>query len=67
MTMADGNRDQYGEETRQLQMVCLDQLIAGDDVLRRIKRLVDWELVRETARPFYSDFDVGRQLIWWCW
>lgn len=45
-----------GEETRQVQMVCLDELVAGDDVLRRIERLVDWELVRETARPFYSDF-----------
>ena len=45
-----------GEETRQVQMVCLDELVAGDDVLRRIERLVDWELVRETARPFCSDF-----------
>jgi len=45
-----------GEETRQVQMVCLDELVGGDDVLRRVERLVDWELVRETARPFYSDF-----------
>ena len=45
-----------GEETRQVQMVCLDELVAGDDVLRRIERRVDWELVRETARSFYSDF-----------
>jgi transposase len=37
-------------------MVCLDELVGGDDVLRRVERLVSWELVRETARPFYSDF-----------
>jgi len=45
-----------GEETRQVQMVCLDELVGQDDVLRRIEQRVDWELVRETARPFYSDF-----------
>jgi transposase len=45
-----------GEATRQVQMVCLDELVGMDDVLRRVERLVDWELVRETARPFYSDF-----------
>jgi len=39
-----------------VQMVCLDELVGEDDVLRRIERLVSWELVRETARPFYSDF-----------
>ena len=45
-----------GEETRQVQVVCLDELVAGDDVLRRVERLVSWEMVRETAAPFYSDF-----------
>ena len=45
-----------GEETRQLQVVCLDELVAEDDVLRRVERLVSWELVRNTAAPFYSDF-----------
>lgn len=45
-----------GEETLQVQMVCLDELVAEDDVLRRVERLVSWGLVRETARPFYSDF-----------
>lgn len=45
-----------GEETRQVQMVCLDELVGEDDVLRRVERLVSWALVRETARPFYSDF-----------
>lgn len=39
-----------------MQMVCLDELVGEDDVLRRVERLVSWELVRETARPFYSDF-----------
>jgi transposase len=37
-------------------MVCLDELVPGSDVLRRVERLVSWEVVRETARPFYSDF-----------
>ena len=41
-----------GEETRQVQMVCVDGLVAVDDELRRIERLVDWEHVRATARSF---------------
>jgi transposase len=45
-----------GEETLQVQLVCLDELVPVDDVLRRVERLVSWEMVRETARPFYSDF-----------
>ena len=45
-----------GEETRQVQMVCLDELVADDDVLRRVERLVAWGAVRESAAPFYSDF-----------
>ena len=44
-----------GEETRQVQMVCLDDLVPVDDVLRRIEPLVDWGQVRRTAQPFYSD------------
>jgi transposase len=49
-----------GEETRQVQMVCLDDLVPADDGLRRIERLVDWEHVRATARPFYNPGGVGR-------
>src|SRR4051794_16105330 len=49
-----------GEETRQVQVVCLDDLVAADDELRRIERLVDWEHVRATARPFYRPGGVGR-------
>ena len=45
-----------GEQTRQVQMVCLDELVADDDVLRRVERLVAWDAVRESAAPFYSDF-----------
>jgi transposase len=44
-----------GEETLQVQMVCLDELVPERDVLRRLERLVCWDAVRETARPFYSD------------
>ena len=45
-----------GEQTRQVQMVCLDELVADDDVLRRVERLVAWGAVRESAALFYSDF-----------
>jgi transposase len=49
-----------GEETRQVQMVCLDDLVAADDELRRIERLVDWDHVRRTAEPLYRAGGVGR-------
>src|SRR3954463_3466358 len=49
-----------GEETRQVQMVCLDDLVAVDDDLRRIERLVDWDQVRRTAEPFYRPGGAGR-------
>jgi transposase len=49
-----------GEETRQVQMVCLDDLVPADDDLRRIERLVDWEQVRRTAAPFYRPGGAGR-------
>jgi transposase len=45
-----------GEQTRQLQMVCLDELVPADDLLRRVEGLVSWHAVRESARPFYIDF-----------
>ncbi len=44
-----------GEQAFQVQMVCLDELVPETDVLRRVERLVSWEAVRETARPFYSE------------
>src|SRR3954451_21861916 len=49
-----------GEETRQVQMVCLDDLVPADDDLRRIEALVDWGHVRETARPFFRSGGAGR-------
>jgi transposase len=49
-----------GEETRQMQVVCLDDLVAADDELRRIEALVDWDQVRKTAAPFYKPGGVGR-------
>lgn len=49
-----------GEETRQVQMVCLDDLVPADDDFRRIEALVDWDHVRETARPFYRAGGAGR-------
>ena len=49
-----------GEETRQVQMVCVDDLVPAHDELRRIEALVDWEHVRATARPFYRAGGAGR-------
>lgn len=49
-----------GEETRQVQMVCLDDLVPVEDDFRRIEALVDWGYVRETARPFYRAGGAGR-------
>ena len=49
-----------GEETRQVQMVCVDDLVPADDVFRRIERLVDWDQVRRTAEPFYRPGGAGR-------
>ena len=37
-----------------MQMVSLDELVAGDDVYRRIERLVSWDAVRAAAAPFYA-------------
>src|SRR3954454_20349310 len=49
-----------GEETRQMQVVCLDDLVPADDDLRRIEALVDWDHVRRTAEPFYRPGGAGR-------
>jgi transposase len=49
-----------GEETRQMQVVCLDDLVPADDELRRIEALVDWDQVRRTAAPFYRPGGAGR-------
>src|SRR3954468_17777066 len=70
-----------GEETRQMQVVCLDDLVPADDDLRRIEALVDWDHVRRTAEPFYRPGGAGRPPppptglaapgarggIGWCW
>src|SRR3954470_3717966 len=48
--------------TLQVEMVCLDELVAGDDRLRRLDALVDWGFVRAEAAPYYAA-DVGRPSI----
>src|SRR5207244_13100661 len=48
--------------TLQVEMVCLDQLVAEDDRYRKLDRLVDWSFVREPAAPYYAQ-DVGRPSI----
>ena len=45
-----------GDETRQVQMVSLDELVAADCRFRRIEWLVSWPAVRASAEPFYTDF-----------
>jgi transposase len=41
-------------------MVCLEELVPGDDRYRRIDEIVgDWGFVREAARPYYSE-GIGR-------
>jgi len=45
--------------TLQVEMVCLDELVAGDDRYRKLDRLVDWSFVREVAAPYCAD-EVGR-------
>src|SRR6266851_2501266 len=48
--------------TLQVEMVCLDELVAEDDRYRKLDRLVDWSFVRELAGPYYAE-DVGRPSI----
>ena len=48
-----------GLETRQVQMVSLDDLVPADDELRRIEALIDWDHARATARPFYRAGGAG--------
>ena len=51
------------EASRQIAMVCLDELVPVDDRYRRIDVLVgDWGFVREAAQPYYAD-RVGRPSI----
>jgi transposase len=48
------------EGSRQIAMVCLDELVPEDDRYRRIDELVgEWGFVREAARPYYAEL-VGR-------
>lgn len=46
--------ERSGVETRQLQMVCLDDLVAAEDKYRGIERVVSWRAVRASAAPFYA-------------
>jgi transposase len=48
--------------TLQVEMVCLDELVAADDRLRRLDLLVDWGFVRAEAAPYYA-LEVGRPSI----
>ena len=51
------------EASRQIAMVCLDELVSEDDRFRRIDELVGgWGFVREAACPYYAD-GLGRPSI----
>lgn len=43
------------EATRQVEIVCLDELVPEDDLYRRIDALVAWAFVREAAASYYAD------------
>lgn len=45
-----------GSETRQVQMVSLDELVPDDDRYRLLEGWISWPAVRSTAAPFYTDF-----------
>lgn len=42
------------EMTRQVEIACLDELVAEDDLYRRIDGAVDWSFVREAAERYYA-------------
>lgn len=44
-----------GEQTRQIEMVALDDLVAGDDLYRRIEPEVSWAAIRAQATPYYAE------------
>lgn len=48
--------------TLQVEMVCLDELVAVDDRLRRLDAAVDWGFVRAEAARYYAT-DMGRPSI----
>lgn len=48
--------------TLQVEMVCLEELVAGDDRYRKLDRLVDWSFVRELSALYYAG-EVGRPSI----
>jgi transposase len=48
--------------TLQVEMVCLDELVPGEDRFRKLDRLVDWSFVRELAASYYVE-EVGRPSI----
>jgi hypothetical protein len=43
------------EATRQVEIVCLDELVPEDDLYRRVDALVDWRFVRAAAAPYYAE------------
>jgi transposase len=47
------------EKAQQIEMVCLDELVAPDDLYRRLDEIVDWRFVREAAAPYYAG-NLGR-------
>jgi hypothetical protein len=47
--------------TLQVEMVCLDELVAEDDRYRKLDRLVDWSFVLRWRRRTTPRMSVGRR------
>ncbi len=54
-----------GDETRQIEMVSLDELVAGGDGYRRVERVISWAAVRAVADPFTLRMGARRCVWWW--
>jgi hypothetical protein len=54
------------EATRQVEIVCLDELVPEDDLYRRIDGLVDWGFVRRRRLRTTRSWLAGHRLIRSC-
>lgn len=55
-------KDHGNSGSSQMELVCLDQLIPSDHLLRQIDKYVDFSFITETVRPFYGS-GMGRPSI----
>ena len=48
------------EKQGQLHMLCIDDLVPKDHILRDIDRAIDFSFIYDEVEGMYSDFDGGR-------